>query len=57
MAGRTLKKQVAVFDYSRRPAAREKRADLVAKKKGLPFLQIAKEAMAEPAPAARPSVE
>src|SRR5262245_58529346 len=45
-------KQVAVFDYNRRPAADEKLADLLEKKKGLFFLQPVKEPMPEPAPAA-----
>jgi hypothetical protein len=42
-------KQVAVFDYSQRAAADEKLADLLAKKKGLHFLQLVKEPMPEPA--------
>ena len=44
-------KQVAIFDYNQRAAADEKLADLLAKKKGLHFLQIVKEVMPEPAPA------
>jgi len=43
-------KQVAIFDYNQRIAAEEKLADLTARKKGAHFLQIVKEAMAEPAP-------
>jgi hypothetical protein len=43
-------KQVAIFDYNQRPAADEKLADLLAKKKGTHFLQIVKEPMPEPAP-------
>lgn len=49
-------KQVAIFDYNQRAAADDKLADLLAKKKGIHFLQIVKEPMPEPAPAA-PSVE
>jgi hypothetical protein len=45
-------RQVAIFDYNQRAAAQAKLDDLVARKKGLHFLQIVKEAMAEPAPAA-----
>jgi hypothetical protein len=43
-------KQVAIFDYNQRPAADAKLADLLAKKKGLHFLQIVKEPMPEPVP-------
>ena len=50
-------KQVAVFDYNQRAAADEKLADLQSKKKGGHFLQIVKEAMAEPVPAESTSVE
>lgn len=50
-------KQVAVFDYNQRAAADEKLADLQAKKKGSHFLQLVKEAMAEPVPAETASVE
>src|SRR5262249_62309132 len=50
-------KQVAIFDYNQRTAAEEKLADLLAKKKGIHFLQIVKEPMPEPAPAGAPSVE
>jgi hypothetical protein len=45
-------KQVAVFDYNRRAAAEEKLAELLARKKGLQFLQIVKEPMPEAAPLA-----
>src|SRR5262249_29893076 len=50
-------KQVAIFDYNQRTAAEEKLADLLAKKKGIHFLQIVKEPMPEPVPAEAPSVE
>src|SRR5258708_721201 len=43
-------KQVAIFDYNQRAAADEKLALLLATKKGIHFLQIVKEVMAEPAP-------
>jgi hypothetical protein len=43
-------KQVAIFDYNRRADADAKLADLLAKKKGLHFLQIVKEPMPEPGP-------
>jgi len=49
-------KQVAIFDYNQRAAADEKLADLLAKKKGLHFLQIVKEPMPEPALAAAAAV-
>jgi hypothetical protein len=42
-------KQVAVFDYNQRAAADAKLADLLARKKGLFFLQIIKEPMPETA--------
>jgi hypothetical protein len=45
-------KQVAIFDYNQRAAAAEKLGDLLARKKGIHFLQIVKEPMPEPAPAA-----
>lgn len=45
-------KQVALFDYNQRVEAEEKLADLVDRKKGLYFMQIVKETMPEPAPAA-----
>jgi hypothetical protein len=48
-------KQVAIFDYNQRAAADEKLADLLAKKKGVHFLQIVKEPMPEPAPAEAPA--
>ena len=50
-------KQVAIFDYNQRAAADEKLADLIARKKGIHFLQIVKEPMPEPVSAAEPSVE
>jgi hypothetical protein len=50
-------KQVAIFDYNQRAAADEKLADLLARKKGIHFLQIVKEPMPEPAPAEAPVVE
>jgi hypothetical protein len=46
-------KQVAIFDYNQRAAAEDKLADLLARKKGIHFLQIVKEPMAETAPADR----
>jgi hypothetical protein len=49
-------KQVAIFDYNQRIAADAKLADLRGKHKGLYFLQIVKEVMPEPAPAAAPPV-
>ena len=49
-------KQVAVFDYNQRAAADEKVADLLARKKGLYYLQIVKEPMPEPAPPEVPAV-
>lgn len=50
-------KQVAIFDYNQRAAADEKLADLLARKKGIHFLQPVKEAMPEPVPADVPPVE
>ena len=50
-------KQVAIFDYNQRAAADAKLADLVAKKKGIYFLQIVKEPMPEPAPVEAPAKE
>ncbi len=50
-------KQVAIFDYNQRAAADEKLADLLARKKGIHFLQIVKEPMPEPAPTEVPLVE
>ena len=47
-------KQVAIFDYNQRAAADEKLAELLAKKKGIHFLQIVKEPMPEPEPAQAP---
>jgi hypothetical protein len=48
-------KQVAVFDYNQRAAAEGKLADLLARNKGLHFMQIVKEPMPEPAPAEAPA--
>jgi hypothetical protein len=48
-------KQVAIFDYNQRGAADAKLADLLARNKGFYFLQIVKEPMPEPAPAAVPA--
>jgi hypothetical protein len=45
-------KLVAVFEYSQRAAADAALADVQGKKKGLFFLQIVKDALPEPAPAA-----
>src|SRR5438477_3588434 len=50
----TAMKQVAIFDYNQRAAADEKLADLNTRKKPGHFLQIVKEPMAEPPPAADP---
>jgi len=50
-------KQVAVFDYNQRAAADQKLADLLAKKKGIHFLQIVKEPMPGPGPVVAASVE
>ena len=50
-------KQVAIFDYNQRAAADEKLAELIARKKGIHFLQIVKEPMPEPAPAEAPLLE
>ena len=49
-------KQVAIFDYNQRAAADEKLADLLARKKGIHFLQIVKEPMPEPVPVAEAPV-
>jgi len=49
-------KQVAVFDYNQRAAADERLADLLAKKKGIHFLQMVKELMPEAAPEEAPAV-
>ncbi len=48
-------KQVAIFDYNQRAAADTKLAELLAKKKGIHFLQIVKEPMPEPAPVEAPA--
>jgi hypothetical protein len=45
-------KQVAIFDYNQRAAADAKLADLLAHKKGTYFVQMVKEPMLEPVPAA-----
>jgi hypothetical protein len=50
-------KQVAIFDYNQRAAADQKFADLLAKKKGIHFLQIVKEPMPGPGPVVAASVE
>jgi hypothetical protein len=50
-------KQVAIFDYNQRAAADEKLADLLARKKGIHFLQPVKEPMSEPGPAEAPPLE
>jgi len=47
-------KQVAVFDYNQRAAADEKLAALLARAKGLHFLQIVKEPMPEAEPTPSP---
>lgn len=50
-------KQVALFDYNQRGAADQKLADLNAKKGGVSyFLQVVKEPMPAPPPAAEPTV-
>jgi hypothetical protein len=49
-------KQVAIFDYNQRAAADNKLADLLAKHKGLYYLQIVKEPMPEPEPAETPAI-
>jgi hypothetical protein len=47
-------KQVAIFDYNQRTEADQKAADLSAKKGGVFFLQIVKEAMPDAVPAEAP---
>jgi hypothetical protein len=47
-------RQVAVFDYNQRAAAEARLADLLARNKGPHFLQVVKEPMPDPAPAAAP---
>ncbi len=42
-------RQIAIFDYNQRDAADAKLANLLAKNKGIHFLQIVKEPMLEPA--------
>jgi hypothetical protein len=49
-------KQVAVFEYNKRAAADQKLADLLARKKGLYYLQIVKEPMPVPGPPEAPAV-
>src|SRR5262249_8852873 len=49
-------RQVAIFDYNQRAAADEKLGELVAKNKGLYYLQMVKEPMPEPAPVGAPAV-
>jgi hypothetical protein len=49
-------KQVAIFDYNKRAAADQKLADLLARNKGLYYLQIVKEPMPQPDPPAAPAV-
>ncbi len=49
-------KQVAIFDYNQRAAADVKLADLLARKKGIHFMQIVKEPMPEPAPVEAPLI-
>lgn len=48
-------KPVAMFDYNQRAAADAKLADMLARGKGTYILQIIKEPMPEPAPAAAPA--
>ncbi len=49
-------KRVALFDYNQRPAADQKLAEMLALKKGLYFIQIVKDVMAEAdAPPVAPS--
>jgi hypothetical protein len=48
-------KQVAIFDYNQRADADAKLADLLARKKGIHFLQIVKEPMPEAEATAAPS--
>jgi hypothetical protein len=50
-------KQVAIFNYNQRTAADARLAELLARNKGLYFLQIVKEPMPEPTPAGAPSDE
>ena|SRR5947209_18223315 len=47
-------KQVALFDYNQRAAADAKLAELLARNKGVYFLQVVKEPMPEPQPAEAP---
>jgi hypothetical protein len=50
-------KQVAIFDYKQRAAADQKVLELNTRKKGDYFLQMVKEPMPDPAPAASLGVE
>ncbi|HLJ93820.1 MAG TPA: hypothetical protein VKU02_11595 [Gemmataceae bacterium] len=50
-------KQLAIFDYNERAAADAKVADVLAKKKGLCFLQIVKEPMPDPVAAETPALD
>jgi hypothetical protein len=50
-------KQLAIFDYNQRAAADAKVADVLAKKKGLCFLQIVKEPMPDPVSTEAPALE
>src|SRR5438128_2323495 len=47
-------KQIAIFDYNQRDQANQKVADLTAKKNGIFFLQVVKEAIPEAPPAEMP---
>jgi len=49
-------KEVALFDFNQRAAAEEKLAALLARQKGVYFLQIVKQPMPEAEPAVAPSV-
>ncbi len=49
-------KEIALFDYNQRAAAEEKLAALLARQKGVYFLQIVKQPMPAAEPAAAPSV-
>ena len=49
-------KQVAIFDYNQRLAADAKLADLLARKKGLFFLQMVKEPMPDAVPLETPAL-
>ncbi len=47
-------KQIAIFDYNQRAQADQKVADLIAKKNGIFFLQVVKEAIPDAPPAVLP---